>query len=236
MGNYVFSTKALIEALKEDAEDENSIHDMGANIIPMFVNRGTANVYDFDRNEVPGADERDKGYWRDVGTLDAYHDAHMDLVSVHPIFNLYNQSWPILSVPPTLPPAKFVENGMALDSMVGPGTIISGATVRQVGRLGERPGRSGASVEGSVIMPGVRIGRNAVVRNAILDKNVIVPDGATVGINLDADRAAYTVTASGITVVGKGITISPLNVPRPARSARRYRTGAGSRAGHPALW
>lgn len=208
MGNYVFSTKALIEALKEDAGDESSIHDMGANIIPMFVNRGTANVYDFDRNEIPGADERDKGYWRDVGTLDAYHDAHMDLVSVHPIFNLYNQFWPILSVPPTLPPAKFVENGMALDSMVGPGTIISGATVRRSVISENVRAEAGASVEGSVIMPGVRIGRTAVVRNAILDKNVIVPDGATVGINLDADRAAYTVTASGITVVGKGITIT----------------------------
>ncbi len=208
MGNYVFSTKALIAALKEDAGDENSIHDMGANIIPMFVGRGTANVYDFDRNQIPGADERDKGYWRDVGTLDAYHDAHMDLVSVHPIFNLYNQSWPILSVPPTLPPAKFVENGMALDSMVGPGTIISGATVRRSVVSENVRAEAGASVEGSVIMPGVRIGRNAVVRNAILDKNVIVPDGATVGINLEADRAAYTVTASGITVVGKGITIT----------------------------
>jgi glucose-1-phosphate adenylyltransferase len=132
----------------------------------------------------------------------------MDLVSVHPIFNLYNQAWPILSVPPTLPPAKFVENGMALDSMVGPGTIISGATIRRSVVSENVRAEAGASVEGSVIMPGVRIGRNAVVRNAILDKNVIVPDGATVGINLEADRAAYTVTASGITVVGKGITIT----------------------------
>ena len=208
MGNYVFSTKALIEALKADAGDENSIHDMGANIIPSFVDRGTANVYDFDRNEVPGADERDKGYWRDVGTLDAYHDAHMDLVSVHPIFNLYNQKWPILSVPPTLPPAKFVENGMALDSMVGPGTIISGATVRRSVLSENVRVERGANVEGSVIMPGVRIGRNAVVRNAILDKNVIVPDGATVGVNVEADRAAYTTTAAGITVIGKGITVA----------------------------
>lgn len=208
MGNYVFTTKSLIEALKQDAADENSIHDMGANIVPMFVGRGTANVYDFDRNRVPGADERDKGYWRDVGTLDAYHDAHMDLVSVHPIFNLYNQAWPILSVPPTLPPAKFVENGMALDSMVGPGTIISGATVRRSVVSENVRISMGASVEGSVIMPGVRIGRNALVRNAILDKNVVVPDGATVGIDLESDKAAYTVTASGITVIGKGVTVT----------------------------
>ena len=207
MGNYVFSTDALIEALKADAADENSIHDMGGNLIPMFVERGTANVYDFSRNEVPGATDRDRGYWRDVGTLDAYHDAHMDLVSVHPIFNLYNQSWPILSFPPTMPPAKFVENGMALDSMVGPGTIIAGATVRtSVVSENVRAGM-GSSIEGSVIMPGVRIGRNAVVRNAILDKNVVVADGARIGLDLDHDRTRHTVTPAGITVIGKGITV-----------------------------
>ena len=129
MGNYVFSTSALIEALKIDAADEASVHDMGGNIIPYFVNRGTANVYDFARNEVPGSTDRDRGYWRDVGTLDAFMDAHMDLVSVEPIFNLYNHDWPILSYPPPLPPAKFVEDGTAQDSMIGTGTIISGATV-----------------------------------------------------------------------------------------------------------
>ncbi len=208
MGNYVFSTAALIEALKADAADENSIHDMGGNLIPMFVQRGTANVYDFSRNQVPGATDRDRGYWRDVGTLDAYHDAHMDLVSVHPIFNLYNQSWPILSFPPTMPPAKFVENGMALDSMVGPGTIIAGATVRRsVVSENVRAGM-GSSIEGSVIMPGVRIGRNAVVRNAILDKNVIVEDGARIGLDLEHDRTRYTVTTAGTTVIGKGITVA----------------------------
>jgi glucose-1-phosphate adenylyltransferase len=110
MGNYVFSTDALIEALKVDAADETSVHDMGGNIIPYFVNRGTAHVYDFARNEVPGTTDRDRGYWRDVGTLDAYHDAHMDLVSLEPIFNLYNREWPILSFPATMPPAKFVED------------------------------------------------------------------------------------------------------------------------------
>ena len=181
---------------------------MGGNIIPMFVDRGTAHVYDFDRNQVPGATDRDKGYWRDVGTLDAYHDAHMDLVSIHPIFNLYNSHWPILSYPPPLPPAKFVENGMALDSMIGPGTIIAGATVRRSIVSENVRVQLGSSVEGSVLMPGVQIGRNAVVRNAILDKNVIVPDGAMVGIDHEADRAQYTVTPSGITVIGKGITVS----------------------------
>ncbi len=207
MGNYVFTTEALIEALRIDAADESSIHDMGGNIIPMFVNRGTAHVYDFARNDVPGATARDRGYWRDVGTLDAYMDAHMDLVSLEPIFNLYNREWPILSFPATLPPAKFVENGTARDSMIGAGTIISGATVTGsvVGddvRIG-----TGAVVQGSVIMAGVRIGRNAVVRNSILDKNVVVPDGATVGIDAALDSDLYSVSPAGITVVGKGVTI-----------------------------
>ncbi|MEP6980258.1 MAG: sugar phosphate nucleotidyltransferase, partial [Nakamurella sp.] len=207
MGNYVFSTKALIEALKADAADEASIHDMGTNIIPHFVDAGDAYVYDFSANEVPGTTDRDRGYWRDVGTLDAYHEAHMDLVSVHPIFNLYNSDWPILTQPPPLPPAKFVENGAARESMVGPGTIISGADVfRSVVSDNVRI-QGGSRVEGSVIMPGVRIGREARVINAILDKNVVVPDFATVGVDHEFDRTHYTITEGGITVVGKGITI-----------------------------
>ncbi len=207
MGNYVFSTSSLIEALKVDANDESSIHDMGGNIIPMFVNRGTAHVYDFARNEVPGATDRDRGYWRDVGTLDAYHDAHMDLVSIEPIFNLYNRDWPILSLPPTLPPAKFVQDGTALDSMIGAGTIVSGATVTRSVVSDDVRIASGARVEGSVILPGVRIGRNAVVRHSILDKNVVVPDGAKVGVDVELDSDLYTVSPGGITVVGKGVTI-----------------------------
>ncbi len=207
MGNYVFSTEAMIEALKIDAADETSVHDMGGNIIPYFVNRGTAHVYDFARNEVPGATDRDRGYWRDVGTLDAYHDAHMDLVSIEPIFNLYNREWPILSFPATLPPAKFVEDGTARDSMIGTGTIISGASVyRSVVSEDVRIG-TGARVEGSVILPGARVGRDAVVRHSILDKNVIVPDGAKVGVDVELDNDLYTVSPGGITVVGKGITI-----------------------------
>jgi len=207
MGNYVFTTSSLIEALKIDAADESSIHDMGGNIIPMFVNRGSAHVYDFARNDIPGATARDRGYWRDVGTLDAYMDAHMDLVSLEPIFNLYNREWPILSFPATLPPAKFVENGTARDSMIGTGTIVSGATV--VGSVVSDDVRigTGSRVEGSVILPGVRIGQNAVVRHSILDKNVIVPDGAKVGVDVELDSDLYTVSPGGITVVGKGVTI-----------------------------
>lgn len=206
MGNYIFSTDVLLEALREDAADPASVHDMGGNIIPMLTAKGVAQVYDFAENVVPGATERDTGYWRDVGTLDSYHDAHMDLVSVHPVFNLYNRRWPILSNIPPLPPAKFVEGGNAHESMVGAGSIISGAHVRTSVVSSNVTIDSGAYIEGSVIMPGVRIGKNAVIRRAILDKNVIVPDNAQIGVDLDRDRGLYTVSDGGVVVLGKGVT------------------------------
>ncbi len=209
MGNYVFTTSALVDALRADAADSSSVHDMGGSIVPMFVERGTANVYDFARNEVPGATDRDRGYWRDVGTLDSYYDAHMDLVSVHPIFNLYNAEWPIITLPPTLPPAKFVEGGTLRESMIDSGSIISGASVVRSVLSSDVRVQAGSTVEGSVLLPGVRIGRNAVVRNAILDKNAVVPDGARIGVDPDADRHRFVVTASGITVVGKGVRVEP---------------------------
>lgn len=205
MGNYVFSTSVLLDALKADAADPSSVHDMGGNILPMLTAQGMAEVYDFASNIVPGATERDRGYWRDVGTLDSYHDAHMDLVSVHPIFNLYNRRWPILSNLPPMPPAKFVEGGNAHESMVGAGTIVSGAHVRTSVLSSAVSVEAGAYVEGSVIMPGVRIGRNAVVRHAILDKNVDVPDGAQIGVDLDRDRELYTVSDGGVVCLGKGV-------------------------------
>ncbi|MSX13616.1 MAG: glucose-1-phosphate adenylyltransferase, partial [Actinobacteria bacterium] len=205
-GNYVFSTDVLLEALRVDAADTSSIHDMGANIIPMLTAAGVAQVYDFAANFVPGETDRDKGYWRDVGSLDSYHDAHMDLVSVHPIFNLYNRRWPILTNLPSLPPAKFVEGGNAHDSMVGAGTVISGAHVRNSVVSSSVSIGTGAYVDGSVIMPGVRIGRDAVVRRAILDKNVVIPDGAQVGVDPERDRARYTVSDAGVVALGKGVT------------------------------
>jgi glucose-1-phosphate adenylyltransferase len=205
MGNYVFSTDILVEALKVDAGDEGSVHDMGGNIIPMMTRLGAAKVYDFDENQVPGATERDRGYWRDVGSLDSYHDAHMDLVSVHPIFNLYNRQWPILTQMPPLPPAKFVEGGEALESIVGAGTIISGGLVdHSVISSDVRVGH-GARVSSSVLLPGSVVGRNAVVHRAILDKNVVVPDGAVVGRDPDRDAELYTVSPGGVVVLGKNM-------------------------------
>jgi len=206
MGNYVFSTDVLLEALKADATDPSSVHDMGGNIIPMLTQQGRAFVYDFSENVVPGATERDSGYWRDVGSLDSYHDAHMDLVSVHPVFNLYNRRWPILSNIPPLPPAKFVEGGNAHESMVGAGSIISGGHVRTSVIASSVTIGPGSYVEGSVILPGVRIGPNAVVRNAILDKNVVIPANAHIGVDLEHDRSLYTVSPGGIVVLGKGVT------------------------------
>ncbi len=203
MGNYVFSTEALIEVLRADAEDEGSVHDMGGSIMPLMVKQGTAWVYDFADNDVPGAEERDRGYWRDVGTIDSFYEANMDLVAVHPVFNLYNQRWPIYTHTPQLPPAKFVEGGLAQESIVGAGVIISGATVRNSVISHNVRVHQGAYVEGSVLMDNVQVGRGAVIRRAILDKNVVVPDGANIGVDTEADRSRYHVSDSGIVVLGK---------------------------------
>ncbi|MEA2293100.1 MAG: glucose-phosphate adenylyltransferase [Solirubrobacteraceae bacterium] len=212
MGNYAFSTETLIKVVTADAEARESSHDMGGNIIPMLVNGGAAHVYDFSDNHVPGATDRDRGYWRDVGTLDAFYDAHMDLISVHPVFNLYNREWPILTLPEPLPPAKFVfeedgRTGHAVDSMVCAGVVISGATVRRSVLSPSVHVHSYAEVSDSILFPGVEVDRNAVVRRAILDKNVYVAPGATVGVDLDADRAKWTVSDAGIVVVPKGARV-----------------------------
>jgi glucose-1-phosphate adenylyltransferase len=212
MGNYVFTTEALVDSVTEDAADESSKHDMGGSIVPMLVARDEAEVYDFSTNQVPGATERDHGYWRDVGTLDAYYDAHMDLISIQPIFNLYNNQWPILSWPDPLPPAKFVfdddsRRGHAVDSMVCAGVVISGGVAR---RSILSPGahvHSYAEVEDSILMHGVDVGRHAVVRRAIVDKDVRIAEGAQVGVDPAADRERFAVSPSGIVVVGKGAVV-----------------------------
>ena len=214
MGNYIFSAEALIDIVMRDAEDTSSKHDMGGSIVPALVESGAAHVYDFSRNEVPGASEVERGYWRDVGTLDAFYDAHMDLISVEPEFNLYNREWPILTWPDPLPPAKFVFDeddgrlGTALDSMVCAGVVISGATVR---RSVLSPGahlHSYAEVEDSVIMQGVDVGQRAVVRRAIVDKNVRIAPGAEIGVDPVADRERFTISAGGVVVIPKGATVA----------------------------
>jgi glucose-1-phosphate adenylyltransferase len=209
MGNYVFDTDVLVDALRKDAADDSSRHDIGGNIIPMLVTNGSAQAYDFLLNKVPGTTERDAGYWRDVGTLDSYFESHMDLCAVEPIFNLYNDSWPIFTNVPSMPPAKFVHDagdrvGHAIDSLVSNGVIVSGGLVRQsVLSPGVRV-NSWSTVERSVLLHNTQIGRHAVVRDAIIDKNVIVPEWAQVGVDKDHDRRrGFVVSAGGVTVVGK---------------------------------
>ena len=208
MGNYIFRRDAMEEALILDSEDADSRHDIGGNIIPAMTKSGLAKVYDFANNEVPGETERDKGYWRDVGSIDSYFDAHMDLVSPLPIFNLYNRQWPILTNPPSLPPAKFSERGIAFDSVVGAGSIISGGELRRtVASYDVYAGRDSV-VENSVLMPSVKIGENAKIKNAILDKNVVVEPGASIGFDIERDRERFTVSQGGIVVIGKGVTVT----------------------------
>ncbi len=209
MGNYVFDAKVLIEAVTADSKDSASGHDIGGDIIPMLVDRGEAQVFDFANSLVPGVSEREHGYWRDIGTLDAYYEAHIDLISPDPIFNLYNRDWPILKQPDRLPPAKFVfdepgRTGFAVDSMVCAGVIVSGGTVRRSVLSPEVLVRSGAEVADSVLLDGVDVGDGAVVRHAIIDKNAVIEPGATLGVDLERDRERFVVSPGGVVVVGKG--------------------------------
>ena len=210
MGNYVFDAEVLIDAVQRDGGRADSNHDMGGDLVPDFVARGDAGVYDLNRNEVPGATERDRFYWRDVGTIESFFDAHQDLISALPIFNLYNREWPIYSQQLNSPPAKFVRDGRnaagtAIDSIVSLGCVISGGHLERSVLSPWVTIDSGAQVIDAIVFERVHIGANAVVRRAILDKDVVVAPGATVGVDHDADRArGFTVTDSGITVVGKG--------------------------------
>lgn len=209
MGNYIFSTDALIEAVVADAEDEKSKHDMGGSIIPMLVDKKQAWVYNFNNNVVPGQTEREFGYWRDVGTLDAYFHASMDLVTVDPVFDLYNEEWPILTWLYPHPPAKFVHDhegrrGAAMESLVSAGAIVSGATVRRSIVSPEVRLHSYALVEDSVLFSGIDVARDAVVKRAIIDKGVTIPPGYQIGVDPAADRERFTVSDEGIVVIGKG--------------------------------
>ncbi|MFT4136935.1 glucose-1-phosphate adenylyltransferase [Microbacterium sp.] len=210
MGNYIFDTDALIEAVQADGELEDSAHDMGGNIIPYFVGRAEAGVYDFKRNDVPGSTERDRDYWRDVGTIESFFDAHMDLISALPVFNLYNMDWPIYAQAVNSPPAKFVRDnvgrmGNAIDSIVSLGSVLSGTHLERsvVGPWTLAGG--GSTITDSVLFDHVDVGAGARVHRAILDKNVVLDPGAHVGVDHAYDRArGFTVTDTGITVVGKG--------------------------------
>ena len=213
MGNYIFDTDALVEAVETDGENPTSNHDMGGDIIPYFVGRGEAGVYDMNRNDVPGSTDRDRYYWRDVGTIDSFFDAHRDLISTLPVFNLYNTDWPIHSQAVNSPPAKFVRDsvgriGNAIDSIVSLGSVLSGTHLERsvVGPWTLAGG--GSTITDSVLFDYVHVGAGARIHRAILDKNVVLEEGATVGVDRERDLSrGFTVTDSGITVVGKGIRV-----------------------------
>lgn len=206
MGNYVFSTERLLEELHADAANEDSTHDFGRDILPAMVGRAPMYAYDFQTNQIPGDPRDQPAYWRDVGTIDAYYEANMDLRSLLPALNLYNKQWPLRTAGYQDPPAKFAfddegRRGHAIDSIISGGVILSGGAVRNslLGR-GARV-HAGALVEDSILFDNVDIGRGAQVRRAILDKNVRVPAGETIGWDLDRDRIYHHVTESGIVVV-----------------------------------
>ena len=213
MGNYVFTTDVLVDVLNADAEAEETKHDIGGDLIPALVASGQAYVYDFTTNEVPGETPRDRHYWRDVGTLDSYYEANMDLVAPHPIFNLYNEDWPVFTSFRTLPPAKVVAHGEfgsgdIANSMLSQGCIVTGATVRGSVLSPNCRIEPGAVVEGSILFDDVHVGAGAVVRNAIIDKHIVIPRGRHIGVNVEQDAEEFTVSPGGIVAIGKGTKVS----------------------------
>jgi glucose-1-phosphate adenylyltransferase len=211
MGNYVFRAEVLMREIERDAAVEGGKHDFGHDILPRMVNDGQdVFVYDFANNTVPGEDDRALGYWRDIGTLEAYWQAQMDLIEIHPLFNLYNSAWPIRTGATHDPPAKFVFRdevqarvGIATDSMVSHGCIISGGRIhRSVLSVGCRI-NSFSEVEESVLFERVRIGRHARIRRCIIDKDVEIPPGTVIGYDLEADKRRFHVTEGGLVVIPK---------------------------------
>ncbi len=208
MGNYIFSTRTLLDLLEEDARRAGSRHDFGNDILPKLAGSGRMYAYNFQTNRIHGEPVDSAPYWRDVGTIEAYFEANMDLRSVKPALNLYNRTWPLRSTSYSDPPAKFTfddanRRGQAIDSVVSGGCILSGGVVRN-SVLGRNVRvHAGALVEDCVILDNCDIARRGKIRRAILDKNVRVPEDATIGYDLDADRArGYHVTETGIVVVG----------------------------------
>jgi glucose-1-phosphate adenylyltransferase len=202
MGIYLFSTPVLLDALRQDAKNSGSRHDFGGDILPKLVKQQRVMAYNFD------SDAPDAGYWRDVGALDSYYEANMDLVSVSPVFNLYDEDWPIHAAASRLPPAKFVfadegrRIGVAVDSLVSHGCIVSGGRVtHSVLSPGVRV-NSFCEIEHSILLPGVRVGRRSRIRRAILGEGVEVPEDSLIGFDPEADRlAGHVVTKAGVIVV-----------------------------------
>jgi len=211
MGNYVFRSEVLLRELREDEDIVESSHDFGRDVLPRLVQKGAAvYAYDFATNAVPGEDDHNRGYWRDIGTIDAYWEAQMDLIEVRPQFNLYNFRWPIRTGATHDPPAKFVFRdeaqarvGIATDSLVSHGCIISGGRIhRSVLGIGCRV-NSFSEVEECVLFEGVRVGRHAKIRRAIIDKDVEIPSGTVIGYDREADRQRFSVTDLGTVVIPK---------------------------------
>jgi glucose-1-phosphate adenylyltransferase len=213
MGNYIFKSRVMIDRLESNAL-RDAAHDFGKEIVPAMYDDMEVIAYDFATNVIPGEGEKNQGYWRDVGTIDSYYEASMDLIAVDPPFSLYNPQWPIVSDSVNLPPAKFVwadiegkRAGRALDSMVSEGAIISGGSILRSILAPRVKVNSYSEVEESILMHGVDVGRHAKIRRAIVDKGVRVPTGSTIGYDLERDRELFTVTDTGIVVVPKGMTI-----------------------------
>jgi glucose-1-phosphate adenylyltransferase len=207
MGNYIFSTDILVEALKTAAQNPQSNHDFARDILPALIHEKRVYAYDFRKNRVPSVQKGEEpSYWRDLGTIEAYYEANMDLRSIDPSFNLYNRSWPLRTVGFGDPPAKFVfdedgRRGLAIDSIVAEGTIISGATVRSsvIGRNVRI--HSYSLIEDSIILDWGEIGRGCRIRRAIIDKSNVIPSGTEIGYDLEKDRERFYVSESGIVVV-----------------------------------
>ena len=204
MGIYVFNSDVLIKALEEDAAKPQSKHDFGKDIIPALIGHGRTYAYPFyDENKKAAK------YWRDIGTLDAYYEAQMDLCQVNPEFNMYDPEWPLRTYMPQAPPAKFVfaqdwRRGEAQDSLISHGCIVSGSEIRGSILCPNVRVHSFCTIEDSILMPGVRVGRHARIRKAIIDRDVEIPRGALIGFNVEEDRRRHTVSDEGVVVVAQG--------------------------------
>ncbi len=211
MGNYIFKSDVLVDVVSEDAKKENSEHDFGKNVIPSMYERYRVYVYDFRKNRVPGITRKERGYWVDIGTIDSYWQASMDLVSVSPVFNLYNRKWPIYSYNPDSPPAKFVfanekkkRVGVATDSIVAEGCIVSGGRVNKSILFSNVRVNSFSDVDNCILFNNVNVGRYCKLKNVLCDKDVNIPPKTVIGYNLEEDRKRFKITEGGIVVIPKG--------------------------------